>query len=216
MYRHIVLAVHHLPSGRFGALGLSRRDALMYKPLRFSSLAELVADFKAGYEAWWHALLKVGRRAEGAGRRARGAACRRRRRCRAKAGLRKPGQLGGASRPTPAEASGRRRALLLASAAAAAGLGSGACRQHAREAPTTPPPQVRVGLPVEHDLAHPGHVCWRFCNISLARHSWETACQALNTHAGQPPLAAACRQRMGPAPQRLQQLAHSSASKRMA
>lgn len=59
VYRHIVLAVHHLPSGRYGALGLSRRSELMYKPLRFSSLAELVGDFKAGYERWWHQLLKV-------------------------------------------------------------------------------------------------------------------------------------------------------------
>jgi hypothetical protein len=60
VYRHIVLAVHHLPSGRFGALGISRREELMYKPLRFGSLAELVSDYKAGYEAWWHKLLKVG------------------------------------------------------------------------------------------------------------------------------------------------------------
>ncbi len=59
VYRHIVLAVHHLPSGRYGALGLSRRSELMYKPLRFSSLAELVGDFRAGYEHWWHQLLKV-------------------------------------------------------------------------------------------------------------------------------------------------------------
>ena len=31
--RHVVLGVHH--NGRFGTLGLSRRDDLMFKPLKF-------------------------------------------------------------------------------------------------------------------------------------------------------------------------------------
>ena len=32
-HRHVVLGVHH--NGKFGALGLSRRDDLMFKPLKF-------------------------------------------------------------------------------------------------------------------------------------------------------------------------------------
>lgn len=31
--RHVVLGVHH--NGRFGTLGLSRREDLMFKPLKF-------------------------------------------------------------------------------------------------------------------------------------------------------------------------------------
>lgn len=46
VYRHIVLAVHHRPTSTWGALGLSRRKELMYKELRYSSLSELVTDFK--------------------------------------------------------------------------------------------------------------------------------------------------------------------------
>lgn len=57
--RHIVLAVYHTPSRRFGALGLSRRDDLMYKELQYDTLAELMLDFKMSYEKWWHQLLKI-------------------------------------------------------------------------------------------------------------------------------------------------------------
>ncbi|CAG9464707.1 unnamed protein product [Pedinophyceae sp. YPF-701] len=59
VYRHIVLAVHHRPSGKFGALGLSRRESLMYKPPEFASLSDLMADFKRAYERWWHVVLKI-------------------------------------------------------------------------------------------------------------------------------------------------------------
>lgn len=40
--RHIVLAVYHPPSRRWGALGLSRRDELMWKELGYETLGELV------------------------------------------------------------------------------------------------------------------------------------------------------------------------------
>jgi hypothetical protein len=49
VYRHIVLAVHDPSSGLFGALGISRRANLMYKPLTFSSLAALLADYQEAY-----------------------------------------------------------------------------------------------------------------------------------------------------------------------
>lgn len=56
-YRHIVLAV------RFGekwcAIGLSRRDDLMNKELKFKSLSELAYDFKQCYEKNGHSLLKI-------------------------------------------------------------------------------------------------------------------------------------------------------------
>ena len=45
-YGHIVLAVRY--GGRVGALGLSRRPNLMYKPCEFETLADLVADYKVG------------------------------------------------------------------------------------------------------------------------------------------------------------------------
>jgi hypothetical protein len=51
--------IHHTPSQKWGALGISRRQELMYKDLVFDSLSDLVADFKAGYEKWWHKLLKA-------------------------------------------------------------------------------------------------------------------------------------------------------------
>ncbi len=43
-YGHIVLAVRY--AGRVGAIGLSRRPDLMFKPCEFETLAALVADYK--------------------------------------------------------------------------------------------------------------------------------------------------------------------------
>lgn len=54
-----MLAVHDTSSGLWGALGLSRRANLMFKPLQFSSLSALIADFKQAYAAWDHHLAKV-------------------------------------------------------------------------------------------------------------------------------------------------------------
>lgn len=59
VHRHIVLVVHHRQSGKYGALGISRRSNLMYKDLVFGSMGELLSDYKASYEGWWHELLKV-------------------------------------------------------------------------------------------------------------------------------------------------------------
>ena len=58
-YRHIVLAVRHPETGRWGALGLSRRAELMDKPLIYSSLADLLAAYVASYKQWWHAVLRI-------------------------------------------------------------------------------------------------------------------------------------------------------------
>lgn len=59
-YRHIVLVLRtrSTPS-LYGALGLSRKSSLMYKPMTFRSLYDLVMDYKAGYEALGHELADI-------------------------------------------------------------------------------------------------------------------------------------------------------------
>ncbi|KAK1792933.1 hypothetical protein P4O66_001655 [Electrophorus voltai] len=56
-FRHIVLGIHS--GGRFGALGISRRQDLMFKPLEYRTLADLLQDFQAAYQGYWHTLRKV-------------------------------------------------------------------------------------------------------------------------------------------------------------
>lgn len=56
-FRHIVLGVNF--GGRYGALGMSRREDLMYKPPAFRTLSELVLDYEAAYSRCWHVLKKV-------------------------------------------------------------------------------------------------------------------------------------------------------------
>ncbi|XP_028836865.1 tubulinyl-Tyr carboxypeptidase 1 [Denticeps clupeoides] len=56
-FSHIVLAVHC--GGRFGALGISRRRDLMFKPLEFRTLADLLQEYQGAYRAYWHTLRKV-------------------------------------------------------------------------------------------------------------------------------------------------------------
>lgn len=57
VHRHIVLGIYHNSS--YGAVGLSRRKTLMYKPLTFKSLGDLILDFKDSYAACCHKLKKV-------------------------------------------------------------------------------------------------------------------------------------------------------------
>lgn len=56
-FHHIVLGVHS--GGRFGALGISRREDLMFKPLELRTLMDLVQDFEAAYRGYWHRLRKI-------------------------------------------------------------------------------------------------------------------------------------------------------------
>ncbi len=56
-FRHIVLAVRH--QGKWGAIGLSRKDTLMYKKVKFPSLSALIKDYQLAYEQCWHVLKKV-------------------------------------------------------------------------------------------------------------------------------------------------------------
>ncbi|EPY31776.1 hypothetical protein STCU_03249 [Strigomonas culicis] len=60
LYRHIVLVVQLKgPHIVYGALGLSRKPTLMYKPVTYNSLYDLVMDYKQAYEALGHRLLDV-------------------------------------------------------------------------------------------------------------------------------------------------------------
>lgn len=56
-FRHIVLGLHW--GGHFGAIGISRREDLMYKPFRHKSLNELMVDFQEAYARCWHTLRKI-------------------------------------------------------------------------------------------------------------------------------------------------------------
>ncbi|DAZ96931.1 TPA: hypothetical protein N0F65_012034 [Lagenidium giganteum] len=57
VHRHIVLAIRH--QGKWGALGLSRSDKLMYKDVKFSSLSELMAEFCECFRSLCHTVLKI-------------------------------------------------------------------------------------------------------------------------------------------------------------
>lgn len=54
VHRHIVMVVK--ANGKWGAVGLSRRRSLMYKPLSFSSLYALIIEFKASYNSVLHSM----------------------------------------------------------------------------------------------------------------------------------------------------------------
>ncbi|XP_061467801.1 tubulinyl-Tyr carboxypeptidase 1 [Rhineura floridana] len=56
-FRHIVLGVNF--GGRYGALGISRREDLMYKAPTFRTLSELIFDYEEAYRRCWHTLKKV-------------------------------------------------------------------------------------------------------------------------------------------------------------
>ena len=59
VYRHVVLGVKYGPT--YGALGLSRRDDLYYKPLtgKYDSLSSLIDDFVRSYQTYGHQILRV-------------------------------------------------------------------------------------------------------------------------------------------------------------
>ncbi|XP_071834969.1 tubulinyl-Tyr carboxypeptidase 1-like [Apostichopus japonicus] len=57
VHSHVVLGV--CSSGRYGAMGMSRREDLMYKPLEFQSLSDLIYDFEESYASNFHTLRKV-------------------------------------------------------------------------------------------------------------------------------------------------------------
>ncbi|XP_072350523.1 tubulinyl-Tyr carboxypeptidase 1 isoform X2 [Scyliorhinus torazame] len=56
-FRHIVLGIHY--AGRFGTLGMSRREDLMFKPPVCRTLIDLILEFESSYRKCWHTLKKV-------------------------------------------------------------------------------------------------------------------------------------------------------------
>lgn len=59
MFRHIILAVRSVESGLWGAMGISRKATLAYRPLEFEGLGSLIYDFVNAYETCWHSVKKV-------------------------------------------------------------------------------------------------------------------------------------------------------------
>ena len=55
IHRHMVLAIRY--GNKWGALGISRRSDLMYKDLKYLSLAELILDFEQAYKKSFHNLM---------------------------------------------------------------------------------------------------------------------------------------------------------------
>ncbi|XP_061602467.1 tubulinyl-Tyr carboxypeptidase 2 [Cololabis saira] len=56
-FHHVVLGIYC--NGRYGSLGMSRRQDLMDKPLTHRTLGELVAEFESSYKRYQHTLKKV-------------------------------------------------------------------------------------------------------------------------------------------------------------
>ena len=56
-HKHIVLGIYH--NGTYGTVGLSRRQQLMYKPLRYKTLADLIVEFVDSYATCCHVVKKV-------------------------------------------------------------------------------------------------------------------------------------------------------------
>ncbi|XP_069787425.1 tubulinyl-Tyr carboxypeptidase 2 [Narcine bancroftii] len=56
-FHHVVLGVYY--NGRFGTLGMSRREDLMDKPLTFRTLSDLFFEFEESYRKYLHTVKKV-------------------------------------------------------------------------------------------------------------------------------------------------------------
>ncbi|XP_074652520.1 tubulinyl-Tyr carboxypeptidase 2-like isoform X2 [Tubulanus polymorphus] len=56
-HRHVVLGLYY--NGCYGTIGMSRREELMYKPLKFKSLSEVILSYKQSYKKFWHELKKL-------------------------------------------------------------------------------------------------------------------------------------------------------------
>lgn len=57
IYKHIILATQF--AGIWGALGISRRDCLMNKPMKYNSLWQLIEEYERSYQSLDHELLAV-------------------------------------------------------------------------------------------------------------------------------------------------------------
>ena len=59
IHRHVVLGVYCHDTGLYGALGISRRADLGYKPLKFKSLADLLQDYITCYSVYLHRVKRI-------------------------------------------------------------------------------------------------------------------------------------------------------------
>lgn len=57
VHRHVVLGIYY--AGSYGTIGMSRREDLMYKPVTFKSLSDLVFDYEKSYNKFMHDVKKV-------------------------------------------------------------------------------------------------------------------------------------------------------------
>lgn len=58
-FEHIVLGIRSEKTSKWGAIGLSRKDTLMFKPLKYDSLGDMLNDYKTAYEDCFHSLKYV-------------------------------------------------------------------------------------------------------------------------------------------------------------
>eukprot|EP00505_MAST-04D_sp_SCG-Rhode-Island_P000026 Stramenopile-MAST_4_protein_26 len=58
-FEHIVLGIRSDKTSKWGAIGLSRKDTLMFKPLKYDSLGDMLNDYKTAYEDCFHCLKYV-------------------------------------------------------------------------------------------------------------------------------------------------------------
>ncbi|KAI6646335.1 Vasohibin-2 [Oopsacas minuta] len=56
-HRHVVLGI--FSEGRFGTVGLSRRPELMYKPMKYETLTDLLMEFIESYKECGHKVVKI-------------------------------------------------------------------------------------------------------------------------------------------------------------
>ncbi|VEL28643.1 unnamed protein product [Protopolystoma xenopodis] len=56
-FRHVVLGIQN--QNKFGALGISRRADLMFKPLQYPSLSILLEEYIKAYEKYFHKVLRI-------------------------------------------------------------------------------------------------------------------------------------------------------------
>lgn len=59
VHRHVVLGVYCHSNSKFGALGLSRRADLGYKPLQYTTLSELITAYVDPYASYGHKVKRV-------------------------------------------------------------------------------------------------------------------------------------------------------------
>ncbi len=58
-HRHVILGLYCHKTGRYGAIGMSRRSELSYRPLKFDTLSDLLKDFIQAYSKFLHRVKRI-------------------------------------------------------------------------------------------------------------------------------------------------------------